>query len=397
MASYQQMFYCRNCKKNVSLDEKGLCRSCHSSQIKKSWSVRFRVVDLNGEIHKRLTGFNTKKEAEKAYIEFQSNYKPLQQKNTSFIFDDVFQNYIETYKLENSESTIYDKIHIFDVYITPYFKNKDISKITKIDLQNWQNFIWNIKSKKTNKKLSWKYLTKVRGCFYNFLEFCKNLYDIPNQLDNIRIPKNIDIKKEIRFWELEDFYNFISTIKEIQWKTLWTTFMFTGARFNEIRALSDNDIINNRISIRYSLSSKKSNKPNERQATKNHKVFSKQIPEILQKQIDDYKNWKKNNCLTSEYLFGGSSPLAEQTIRNHLIGDINNANKLLTKKLKIITPHGFRHSYVSLLIHLGISTKIIAELIGDREEQVIKTYGHLYTDAKDIAISILNNKLNSIL
>ena len=60
MASYQQMFYCRNCKKNVSLDEKGLCRFCHSSQIKKSWSVRFRIIDTNGEIHKRLTGFNTK-------------------------------------------------------------------------------------------------------------------------------------------------------------------------------------------------------------------------------------------------------------------------------------------------------------------------------------------------
>ena len=402
MASYQQMFYCRKCKKNVSVDEKGLCRSCHSSQIKKSWSVRFRIIDINGEIHKRLTGFNTKKEAEKAYIDFLANYIPFQpQKTYSLKFEEVFNNYLQTYKLENTESTIYDKKHIFDMYIIPYFKNKDITDISKVDLQNWQNFIWSMKSEKTNKKLSWKYLTKIRGHFYNFLEYCRNLYDIPNQLENIKIPKNIDIKKEIIFWELKDFDNFISNLdnNNIIWKTLWFTFMFTGCRFNEIRALKDDDISNNKISIKYSLSSKKTSNPNSRTATKNHKTYIKQIPDKLQLQIDLYKTWKKENNISGDFLFGGDNPLPEKTIRNHLIKDIQSANKKLSKdaKLKIITPHGFRHSYVSLLIHLGISTKIIAELIGDREEQVIKTYGHLYSGVKDAAIAMLNDKINQIL
>ena len=274
-------------------------------------------------------------------------------------------------------------------------------EIEKFIPEEYWNIYAELLDEKTNKKLSWKYLTKIRGHFYNFLEYCRNLYDIPNQLENIKIPKNIDIKKEIIFWELKDFDNFISNLdnNNIIWKTLWFTFMFTGCRFNEIRALKDDDISNNKISIKYSLSSKKTSNPNSRTATKNHKTYIKQIPDKLQLQIDLYKTWKKENNISGDFLFGGDNPLPEKTIRNHLIKDIQSANKKLSKdaKLKIITPHGFRHSYVSLLIHLGISTKIIAELIGDREEQVIKTYGHLYSGVKDAAIAMLNDKINQIL
>ena len=54
MASYQKMYYCKTCKKNVSVDSDNKCVACHGTQLKKSWSVRFRVVDLNGEKQKRL-------------------------------------------------------------------------------------------------------------------------------------------------------------------------------------------------------------------------------------------------------------------------------------------------------------------------------------------------------
>ena len=101
--------------------------------------------------------------------------------------------------------------------------------------------------------------------------------------------------------------------------------------------------------------------------------------------IIEYKKWKQKNNISNKFLFGGDIPLSENTIRRQLRKDINNAN------VSSITPHGFRHSYVSLLIHLGINTKVIAELIGDREEQVIETYGHLYPQAKEDAINLLNS------
>jgi len=194
----------------------------------------------------------------------------------------------------------------------------------------------------------------------------------------------------LQFWELNTFNKFINTIEDIEWRTMWYVFMYTGARFNEVRALSDNDIKNSKITINKSLNGKKVyNNPTPIKPTKNYKAFTKQIPAILQEKITEYKNWKKQNKISSKYLFGGEIPYSENVVRRRLRADIKNAN------VPYISPHGFRHSYVSLLINLGVTTKIIAELIGDKEEQVIKTYGHLYADAKDRAIEILNQKLET--
>ena len=99
-------------------------------------------------------------------------------------------------------------------------------------------------------------------------------------------------------------------------------------------------------------------------------------------------NWRTENKITGNYLFGGDKPLSEGTIRRKL------KEHTLQSQVKYINPHGFRHSYVSLLIHLGVSTKVIAELIGDTEMQVISTYGHLYSNAKDSAILLLNEKIS---
>ena len=389
MASYQQLYYCRNCKKNVSLNDKDQCATCLSTQIKKSWTVRFRIVDITGEKQKRLTGYETKKKAKAAYIKFMSNYPTiLTAPKQEYKFEDCLNEYFKTYQHENAESTIYDKKQIFETFIIPTFKDRNIQTISKQELQSWQNNLWNYKSDKTKNKLSWKYLTKIRGFFNNFLEYCQNMYDIPNKLSNIRIPRNTDLKKQIKFWEIGTFNTFIQTVDDVMWKTLWKVFMFTGARFNEIRALSDDDIKDGEISISKTLL-KKGKNGGVTKPTKNYKIVTKQIPSNLAQQVNEYKNWKKTNGIASKFLFGGDHPLSENYIRRTLKSHILNA------KVEYITPHGFRHSYVSLLINLGISTKIIAELIGETEIQVIKTYGHLYKNAKDDAISMLDLALKN--
>lgn len=44
--------------------------------------------------------------------------------------------------------------------------------------------------------------------------------------------------------------------------------------------------------------------------------------------------------------------------------------------------HDLRHSFVSMCIHLGASVYVVASLIGDTPEQILKTYGHLYESDK---------------
>ena len=57
--------------------------------------------------------------------------------------------------------------------------------------------------------------------------------------------------------------------------------------------------------------------------------------------------------------------------------------------VKIIRIHDLRHSFVSMLIHLGANFMVVADLIGDTVEQVTKTYGHMYETDKRAIINKL--------
>lgn len=391
MANYEQAKYCPNCKKNVPVDQDDRCNICGSKVKKGLWSVRFRIVDINGYKQKRLCGFETKAKAKQAQIDFLSSYTPPHESSIvkAIKYEDALKQYFKYCSPDDAESTLYDKENVFKLFITPFFTNKEINKITKIDLLNWKNHIWQLKNPRTHKPYSWAYLNKIKMFFNTFLNFCEEFYNIPNQLSSIKTPRDKSAKKEIEFWEMDTFNKFISVVDDITWNTLWHTFMYVGARINEIRALTDSDIKNNRITINKALNGKKVKSGRDTpKATKNYKSFSKQIPSILQDKIEEYKKWKKENNIPGNFLFGGETPIPEETIRRHLRDDIKKA------EVSSITPHGFRHSYVSMLIHLGVSTKVIATLIGDTEEQVLKTYGHLYSDATDGAINLLNKALN---
>lgn len=78
------------------------------------------------------------------------------------------------------------------------------------------------------------------------------------------------------------------------------------------------------------------------------------------------------------------APLAHTTIRRKFSEFASAAG---VKQIRI---HDLRHSYVSLLIHTGANYTVIAELIGDNKEQVVKTYGHMYPNDKAAAVSLID-------
>ena len=76
------------------------------------------------------------------------------------------------------------------------------------------------------------------------------------------------------------------------------------------------------------------------------------------------------------FYFGGDNPLADNTVRRVFLEYTKKAD------LPQIRIHDLRHSFVSMLIHLGANFMVVADLIGDTVEQVTKTYGHLYQEDK---------------
>ena len=84
------------------------------------------------------------------------------------------------------------------------------------------------------------------------------------------------------------------------------------------------------------------------------------------------------------FVFGNVNYVTPTTLRRKLKQYIEIA------KIKKITPHGFRHSHVSLLIDLGCDSRDVAERIGDTVQVVEKTYYHMFPKKKSITVNKLN-------
>ena len=84
-----------------------------------------------------------------------------------------------------------------------------------------------------------------------------------------------------------------------------------------------------------------------------------------------------------KFYFSGKQPLAASTVARYFKRYTEKAN------LPEIRIHDLRHSFVSMLIHLGANFAVVADLISDTIEQVTKTYGHLYIEDREKVISLI--------
>ena len=176
-------------------------------------------------------------------------------------------------------------------------------------------------------------------------------------------------------WRREDFDKFIAVVDNPMYHAFFTLLFFTGRRKGEIFALTPADIKNETIIFDKSLTRKTfSNEPYSVTSTKTDKVQEVPICQVVQDELKNYKG-------ESPFFFGGEKPIADNTLRRVF------QNYCKKAEVPIIRIHDLRHSFVSMLIHLGANFMIVAELIGDTVEQVIKTYGHLYESDKYDLIS----------
>lgn len=365
--------------------------SYHKRKTKKGevWGVRFRIIENGLQVQKNLSPYPTKKEAEKAYRAFMGDYKPSYEiKNNSIPtkFNDLVLRYYKSKAYETKESTQYEYPKIFDRFINSCFTDRDIATITKTDLVRWQDNLWKMtyKVNEVEKRYSFKYLVKIRGNFNNFMNYCGELLNIDNPFRYIKLPKNIEEPKTKKFWEISTFEEFIQTVEDMTYRTLFYFLFYTGVRIGEAQAIGEEQISGLQIHICKTYTRKTTDGTRYKiTGTKNYQNYKKDMPQILRTVLTEFIAWKRQNDIPSDYLFGGKEPIPETSLRRAF-------NRYMNKAKNRLTPHGFRHSYVSMLIHIGCGTKTVAELIGDTEEQVIKTYSHLYSMDKHLAISRLN-------
>ena len=347
----------------------------------KVYDVVFRIITIDGqEKQKKLSGFSTKGLAKQGYLEFVNENcelvknNPLKKKNTQKeepTVGELFRAYLATLGNINKESVIYDKQNIFRNYILPDYESTKAKNITEESLYLWQDKLWATKNEKNGNYFSHKYLTKIRGLFSTFLTWVEKRYGYKNYFLVMDKPKRRSPKKEMLFWTREEFEQFIAVVNDPTWHALFTFMFFTGRRKGEIFALYPEDVHEKNISFSKSVNRRTFGKETwEITTTKEDKECVIPICKVIQDEIKAYTPPK------GKFYFGGEKPLAATTVARVFNKYIEQAG---VKRIRI---HDLRHSFVSMLIHLGANFIVVADLISDTVEQVIKTYGHLYQEDK---------------
>lgn len=202
------------------------------------------------------------------------------------------------------------------------------------------------------------YLSIVSSVF----NYCIGIRDIDmkNPCKKIKLRKPADqAKKKVRVIEETEIKEIYAVLQEYNPNRalLFLTMAYTGMRVSEALALEHKDIdfANNTVTV---------NKQNYK----------------------TYGVTKTTKSHHSHRVIPLAATLKAELLKNPRIGPLFEriAPNILTIQYRKaghdITNHQLRHSFASRLIESGLSYKRVAQILGDKEETVIKTYSHASAD-----------------
>lgn len=337
--------------------------SYEQSKSSKLWSVRFREDTPDGVKNKRLSGFKTKKDAQAGYIKYVNERPKVAAAPTDkLLFADLIRHYLAHTKTRVKSSSYYDIEGKISKHIMPYFDDKLVDEVTPLDILEWQQTIDNY---------SYKYKSGLRTFLSSIYKFGERYYDIKNIMPKVEPFRNLEKKKKMLFWTLDEFNTFIPHVSEFEFNVLFRLLYITGCRKGEALALewSDIDFKKRTVSITKNLTRKSSESTFAITTPKNSSSDREvDIPESLCKLLKILKESQE----TGTFVFGDNKPFAERTIDRRFATACDLAG---VPKIRI---HDLRHSCASLLISKGISIVAVSQRLGHTNiEQTLNTYSHM--------------------
>lgn len=269
------------------------------------------------------------------------------------------------------ESTAYAKRSRLRNHFGMYL-DTPVDQITKADLINWRLEVMQKPLKTSSKNVLLKAVKEV-------FKFSHETYDTPNVGTALKtIPETKEeANEEMEVWSVDEFNQFLTAVDNRLCAVYYEFAFWTGARRGEISAiLKENITPDGWCTISETYSDPRFGVSD----TKNRKIRTIKLDPVLMEHIKPLLE------APGPYLFGGEDPIDPKAFYNPLYRYADRAG------VKRITLHCFRHSHVSILYDHGVSTKAIAERIGDTEQTVLNTYKHLMARQEDH----MNNVIESL-
>ena len=340
----------------------------------RSWVFIQYSKGLDGKRHQyQSQAYFTKEEATKAELEYLDKYKDVEV-NPHMTFKEAYTLYYEYQKDKIKDSTLKtyrDRIKYMGL----------LNNIELVNL-NWEHYQkWRSQMNKTN--LCDKYKTDIQKFIKQVLNFAEKQWDFNlrkfyNKLEPFKTPRAI--KKEMDFYEPQEFFQYISVIDDLRDKCLFETLYYCGLRRSEARGLQWRhiDFKNHTLTIAQQVLNLAGNNASSSWYIASPKTESSNrtipVPEVLLKDLAELKksNERFSKFKQTWFVFGDDVP-----ITYHQIYSRNN-NYCKKAGLRHIRIHDFRHSCASALISAAAPITAVSNYLGHSETtETLETYTHL--------------------
>lgn len=364
------------------------------------WYISGKIKKDNGSYYsytKLAQGCKLQKEAKEYERLFRMQYQDIQASSHYITFKELSDEYIKTL-ISVKKSTLRSYQDKLDK-ITTVLGDKKINLITKTMLETYIRGLEEIYASEYVEKFYYQ----IRAVFNYGIE---NEYIQTNPMNKVKLKVNKDsVKKEMNFWEPDEFDRFIKEVEDQELKTLYLFLYYMGTRKGEAMALQwkDIDFKNDVVRIYKTVTNKIKGStyaitsPKTQNSNRNIPMFK-----IVKDSLLEWKEVHKKMYGFSEecFVFGYYRPLHAERPRRYMIKVLDKINKDLpeNQQLKQIRIHDFRHSHASWLINnmgkYNFSDYDIAKRLGDTVQMLHSTYAHQFKNAGRNIIESMENDMS---
>lgn len=346
----------------------------------RSWVFIQYSKGLDGKRHQyQSKAYMTENEALQAEKEYLNKYKDVEV-NPHMTFKEAYTIYYEYQKDKIKDSTLKtyrDRIK--------YMGLLDNIELVNLDWDLYQK--WRAQINKTN--LCDRYKTDIQKFIKQVINFAEKQWDFNlrkfyNKLEPFKTPGAL--KKEMDFYEPEEFFKFISVVDDLRYKCFFELLYYCGLRRSEARGLQWKHIdFKNKL---LTVSQQVLNPSNSNASTEWYisstktEALNRTIP-IATTLLNDLAELKKSNERIAKFkqtwfVLGDDVPMA--TGRMYFYRD-KYAEKAGVRRIRL---HDFRHSCASALISGSAPITAVSNFLGHSETtETLETYTHMFK--KDLA------------
>ena len=338
------------------------------------WRLEYQV---DGEKYSRNVKAKTPTQAEKELARFVTEIEEGKYTKESKIrFVEFAQLWLDKYVRPNlSDTTIINYKNQLNKYILPYFGNMQLSKIRKLDIQDFANKL--VAEHNLSSKTVKNYIIIISSIFQKGVEW-EIVKD--NVARNITIPRNDNKpKKEREIYNYDELKQLLECLeKEPEpFKTMLYISIYTGARRGEVLGLRWKDIDFDTNTIHIVQNKIRKENGTKIKETKNKLSRKSSVPKKLIEQLQSiYNGQDKNDLIFDVYPATYTRQYSKFLKKNNL---------------KKITLHDIRHTNGSILAAQGVDIVTIAKRLGHLPATASTYYLHALSEEDLKASEKLNN------